>query len=498
MASPFQNISCITLSAIDGTDCLGDSRNIINTNIERIGTNLCSLLNNSIVVNDTPTINHTFNTTTRLLTSEVIDNSVTNKKLAFDGGAFGFKNKIINGNFDFWQRSISTTDSIASGNTVWYPAADRWIAWNSQLGSNASSGTYTVSRQSTTTIELQRFLANYYQRFQTNGYTGTNVLNSATAGYDGAIAIQNIENAITVLGKTLTVSFWARSSVSTKIFFETQIHSTQTAMWTPTICKVFDITPTWQKYTFTFVMPTYDQVVAAAYNPNAVDVTQTTPIYAPLGGSLPPIETWLYQVDIKNYWSLGSWRRHGNAYSGTRPAGFEGTQMSLADMQAVNGSVITSGWYDIAQVQLEEGPTATPFEFRPHGTELALCQRYYSKSYRLDVTPGTANQSLDECPQVDTAEPTTRTSHNLKWVYPVTMRRAPDITIYSPTTGAINRLRRSSNTSRDPSVDEPVAAIGRSQYQVNNVTFSSDVGASTNVERGYKFFFAHFTANAEL
>jgi hypothetical protein len=33
---------------------------------------------------------------------------------------------------------------------------------------------------------------------------------------------------------------------------------------------------------------------------------------------------------------------------------------------------------DLAQVQLEEGPVATPFEQRPVGLDLALCQRYYA------------------------------------------------------------------------------------------------------------------------
>ena len=36
-----------------------------------------------------------------------------------------------------------------------------------------------------------------------------------------------------------------------------------------------------------------------------------------------------------------------------------------------------SGTFEIAQVQVEPGPVATPFERRPIGTELALCQRYY-------------------------------------------------------------------------------------------------------------------------
>ena len=40
-----------------------------------------------------------------------------------------------------------------------------------------------------------------------------------------------------------------------------------------------------------------------------------------------------------------------------------------------------TGAYEVnlAQVQLEEGETATPFEFRSEGQDLALCQRYFSK-----------------------------------------------------------------------------------------------------------------------
>jgi hypothetical protein len=46
-----------------------------------------------------------------------------------------------------------------------------------------------------------------------------------------------------------------------------------------------------------------------------------------------------------------------------------------------------SGTFEIAQVQLEPGPVATPFEQRPIGTELALCQRYYEKSYEIGTSP---------------------------------------------------------------------------------------------------------------
>jgi hypothetical protein len=39
----------------------------------------------------------------------------------------------------------------------------------------------------------------------------------------------------------------------------------------------------------------------------------------------------------------------------------------------------TSGTFTVGNVQLEKGSTATSFDRRPFGTELALCQRYYEK-----------------------------------------------------------------------------------------------------------------------
>jgi hypothetical protein len=40
-------------------------------------------------------------------------------------------------------------------------------------------------------------------------------------------------------------------------------------------------------------------------------------------------------------------------------------------------SAASGEWYEIRNVQLEEGSLATPFEKRSYGTELQLCQRYY-------------------------------------------------------------------------------------------------------------------------
>lgn len=43
----------------------------------------------------------------------------------------------------------------------------------------------------------------------------------------------------------------------------------------------------------------------------------------------------------------------------------------------------------ITGVQLEVGSTATSFDYRPYGTELQLCQRYFEKSYDTGTAVGT-------------------------------------------------------------------------------------------------------------
>ena len=48
---------------------------------------------------------------------------------------------------------------------------------------------------------------------------------------------------------------------------------------------------------------------------------------------------------------------------------------------------LTSGTFRITNVQLEKGSLATAFDYRPYGTELQLCQRYYERWNFVQFTP---------------------------------------------------------------------------------------------------------------
>jgi hypothetical protein len=80
-----------------------------------------------------------------------------------------------------------------------------------------------------------------------------------------------------------------------------------------------------------------------------------------------------------------------NLFSGTYALSFTGTAQGKIGAGSFGASGITGSVTGgtnlsvefntgtLAQVQLEAGSVATPFERRPVGTELALCQRYYTK-----------------------------------------------------------------------------------------------------------------------
>jgi len=120
----------------------------------------------------------------------------------------------------------------------------------------------------------------------------------------------------------------------------------------------------------------------------------------------------------------------------------------VADCPSVSGKTIGAGSYSAMGVRLvvqngdtpdftvgrfmvNPGSTAQRFIPRPYEVELALCQRYYQKSFAVETTPANGGS-----PPVYTAAAYGTGSARVWVPFPVRMRAAPTPTLYGPSTAA--------------------------------------------------------------
>lgn len=92
-------------------------------------------------------------------------------------------------------------------------------------------------------------------------------------------------------------------------------------------------------------------------------------------------------------------------------------------LQSHSVSATTNDWVWIEKVQLEEGSVATPFENRPYGLELSLCQRYcFNPKYEAD---GSNQVVRGDCYGVDNI------NGWINFKFPVPMRIMPSLYLSS-------------------------------------------------------------------
>ncbi len=150
------------------------------------------------------------------------------------GPLAGYRNAIINGNFDLWQRGTSFSSAVYG--------ADRWV--NSYVGSSA------VMSQQTFTPGTFNGSPRLYCRMVVTSVTGVGNFSSL---------VQRIEGVRTFAGQKVTLSFWVKPSAPLNISSEfVQFFGTggsPSASVTSIGVNKFSLVADWQKVSCTVTIP---------------------------------------------------------------------------------------------------------------------------------------------------------------------------------------------------------------------------------------------------
>jgi hypothetical protein len=475
----------------------------------------------------------TFNTTTgvsgvlapnTVSTASIQNNSVTPNKLSQTPGVGlssegfpvittdtyvgGFKNFIINGDMRIDQRYAGTQQTFINPGTQ--RIIDKFRFGGSAGGNGESAGDWLTQQLSAGGPDQFP----YYTRLQVinPGFclSGDGVGQYFTQTFEG----NNIINLGwgTLNAKPCTLSFWVRSSIPGLYCLELNNG----------------------KGTLTGLRQEY-QTVYTINNANIWEY-KTITIQPPTQGIFADL-TDITGFGLRVDWELGSLSA-GNIPTPPRPS--LNTWLSIPPGAGISLTIAAgavqffqnlNATFDITGVQLEVGNQATAFEHRPIGTELALCQRYYQKSYPYSVVPGTSAVGYTD----PYSEPITGVargalaSHELIAIgtgavhnyslhsFPVQMRATPTLTFYHPGYGS-SLGNNTTYVSGISSIDFSVPCISKvipfsepnekgipvivafNLVAIDNFTAYTLLSAHNGGQflNGTSVVYTHYTAEAEL
>jgi len=281
--------------------------------------------------------------------------------------SMGFKNRIINGAMVIDQRNAgaSVTQTTSAPYTL-----DRFYCFGSVTSK------FTVQQNAGSVTPPAGFI-NYLGATSSSAYTV-----GAAEQFNIAQAIEGLNCTDLAWGTasaaTVTLSFLVRSSLTGT--FGGSLRNSAT------------------DYSYPF---SYTISAANTWEQKSITITGATS------------GTWLTTNGIGVYvnFSMGA----GATRSGTAGSWSANNYTSATGATSVVGT--NGATFYITGVQLEKGSTATSFDYRPYGTELALAQRYYAKFSSLSGVYVGFGSGVS----------TATTSAAIVVKYPVRMRSAPTI-----------------------------------------------------------------------
>jgi hypothetical protein len=251
---------------------------------------------------------------------------------AYNAGALSNRNLIINGDFKVAQRG--TTFAAAASDTV---VSDRWApliggAAGGKIGFTRSTDApegFKYSTKLDVSTAMSSLASNDFYIFKYKGFERQDIehLNFGTSD-----------------AKQLTLSFWVKSNKTGTMYAELQIPTSSASM---ELSRPYTINAanTWEKKTLTWIPNT-------AHTPNSGD-----------NGAGMYLYMWIASGSNQTGSPLATtWNNNSNRITGITNY-----------LDSTSNEIYFTGF------QLEVGDTATPFEHRSYGDELAKCQRYYER-----------------------------------------------------------------------------------------------------------------------
>jgi hypothetical protein len=259
-----------------------------------------------------------------------------------------FLNRIINGAMVIDQRNAGASVTPTDGQYT----LDRWLA-------NVSQASKLTVQQNAGSVTPPAGFANYLGVTSSSSYSITStdyfVVSQKIEGFNTADLNWGSASA-----KTITISFWVRSSLTGT--FGGALNNNDGNRWYP-FSYTISAANTWEQKSITV----------------AGDTTGT---WGTTNG-----------VGIQLRFSLGT----GSTYSASAGSWITSPVSSVTGAVSVVGT--NGATFYITGVQLEVGSTATSFDYRSIGTELALCQRYFWKNsgapQYIRIGTGPANTTTD-------------------------------------------------------------------------------------------------------
>jgi len=284
------------------------------------------------------------------------------------------KNAIINGDFNIWQRGTS----FAAITNATYNV-DRFVYYKT------GAMVHTVSRDNDVPTQAESgHKSNYSLKVDCT------TIDAAIAAGDHCSIRQKIEgyNLAPFMGNTVTLSFWVKA--------------TKTGI-----------------YCIGFTNSGNDRSYVAEYTVNTTNTWEKKTItltFSDSGG------TWDYinGTGVQMMWSLAA----GTNFHAVANAWVVGNKRATVNQVNACDNVANNFW--LSQVQFELGNVTTPFEYRLIPDELALCQRYFCKSYDQGTVPG-ANVVNGRCQWSCSDLANADSTVQLNVVHPVVMRAVPTI-----------------------------------------------------------------------